>query len=41
MHPQVWLRLPDALDYGAAWPEFLPAVQPLLPRLVMEAAADK
>jgi hypothetical protein len=29
------------VDYRAAWAEFLPAVQPLLPRLVMEAVADK
>ena len=39
---QVWERFPSACGlYGAAWGPFLEAVEPLIPRLAAEAAAEK
>ncbi|GFR52619.1 hypothetical protein Agub_g15135, partial [Astrephomene gubernaculifera] len=40
---QVWLRFPAApsADYNRVWRVFLPAVQPLIPRLQLEAASSK
>jgi hypothetical protein len=34
-------RFPTSADYGYLWPRLLAAVQPLLPRLAAESAADK
>lgn len=34
-------RFPAACDYGFLWPRLLAAVQPLLPRLAAESAADR
>ncbi|GIL61502.1 hypothetical protein Vafri_15933, partial [Volvox africanus] len=40
---QVWLRFPasTSTDYNELWGVFLPAVQPLIPRLQFEAASNK
>ncbi|GIL90429.1 hypothetical protein Vretifemale_18038, partial [Volvox reticuliferus] len=40
---QVWLRFPASTssDYNELWDVFLPAVQPLIPRLQFEAASSK
>ncbi|EFJ49017.1 hypothetical protein VOLCADRAFT_104545 [Volvox carteri f. nagariensis] len=40
---QVWLRFPasTSADYNELWDVFLPAVQPLIPRLQFEAASSK
>ena len=40
---QVWLRFPAAssVDFNELWGVFLPAVQPLVPRLAWEASAFK
>lgn len=41
--PQVWLRFPasTSCDHNELWGAFLPAVQPLVPRMALEAAAQK
>ncbi|KAG2487780.1 hypothetical protein HYH03_013624 [Edaphochlamys debaryana] len=40
---QVWLRFPasPSADFNAGWGVFLGAVEPLLPRMALEAAASK
>lgn len=38
---QVLLRFPAAVDYNPFWGPFLQAVVPLMPRLAVEASADK
>ncbi|BDA46528.1 probable small subunit processome component 20 homolog [Coccomyxa sp. Obi] len=37
----IWARFPAAADYGPFWPRFFSAAAPLLPRMLVEASADK
>lgn len=37
---QVWSRFSAGMDYNPLWPEFLPAVAPLMPRIAVEAVAE-